>query len=269
MTTIGVSGWPSRTMREERARVLAEQRGGERDAASSSSCRARSRSRRRRAWRSARPTRSRRAPSPRTRGSRRRARSRARRPPATRRPVPTRSSPPRSSRRTRASAVARARARSRRRSPAIERTIGCMPSGRYTTARCVGIGAAERRAGRVPSPRTAGCSSTCFAAAHDRERRARARAAIAEVVGAGRVVELDRLGVADELEAHADREPRGADGVARQPVEIGRDRRVGTGTRRCPATRSRGRTAPPDAVGHRSAIGYGNLAPTPPSTVSV
>ena len=112
----------------------------------------------------------------------------------------------------------RARARSRRRRRrSSARSVACPRAGTRSRARR----ACRRRAraGRVPSPRTAVCSSTCCPSRQHREGRARARAAIPEVVGARRVGDLDGLRVADELEAHADREPRGADGVARQPGE--------------------------------------------------
>ena len=58
-------------------------------------------------------------------------------------------------------------------------------------------------------------------AGDERERGARALAAVAEVVGLGLVVELERLGGAHELEPHADRQPCGAHRVAGQAVEVG------------------------------------------------
>ena len=84
---------------------------------------------------------------------------------------------------------------------------------------------------------------------------ARSLAAVAEVVGPRRVVELDRLGVADELQAHPDREPRGATVSPGSRVEVGgigaRVRElVGARPRAAAEERARG-CAGASQVGHR------------------
>ena len=102
--------------------------------------------------------------------------------------------------------------------------------------------------------------------AHDREARSGAGPPVPEVVGARRVRELDRVGVTNQLEPHADRQPRGGDGVPGQPAEvIG----IGTGVRDLVRSLPRATAHERRGIAHRSAIGYGNLAPTPPSTVTV
>ena len=157
--------------RQEGTGVLAEQRGGERDA--------------RPAVRAVRDRdhvgvelgdllgrrRSRRGPNPRTRGSRRRARIRA---PATAGhapTAPTRSSPPRSSRRTRASAVCADAGSMVPPTAAMACTTGRMPSGRYTTSAHVrsvaaqrephGRVAEDRRSARRPASRRASPRTWC------------------------------------------------------------------------------------------------------------
>ena len=126
--------------------------------------------------------------------------------------------------------------------------------------------------------------------APERERRARALAAVAEVLRLGAVGDLDRLRVADQLEAHGRRDLRGAPRVDRQPGEVARVgprvRHPGAGcepaatqerlgllrprasrSERALATRIVQRTR--SRTGAHCAIGYGNLAPTPPSTTRV
>ena len=131
----------------------------------------------------------------------------------------------------------------------------------------VGIDAAESEPDRAVAE-DRGPLVDLLSATHDGERRARAPAAIPEVVGARRVGELDRFGVTHEFEPHADRQSGRGDGVAGQSGRDRRGRRVGTGSRPFPARHNphvrRGRSDR-----HRSPIGYGNLAPTPPSTESV
>ena len=148
----------------------------------------------------------------------------------------TRSTLPRSSRRTRASAAARVRVRC---SPptALDATARRVASPRGGTRPAVGRDHRRRAASRtVPSPRTAGCSSTELAAAHDREGGAGPGPRYPKSSVRGRVGDLDRLRVTDQLEPHAHGKARGADGVAGEPAEI-----VGIGTRVRDLVRSRPR----------------------------
>ncbi len=150
-------------------------------------------------------------------------------------------------------------------------TRGRMPSGRYTTSGWSGSLRSSWSSAKwaVPGPRFAGTDSV-LVARHERERGAGARAAVAEVVGEGLVVDLEGLGVTHELEAHADREARGAHGVAGQPVEVG-----GIGARVGHLVGARPRVAAQEGLGRRRRqltgrpSGTGTWRPTPPSTMSV
>ena len=78
----------------------------------------------------------------------------------------------------------------------------------------------------APSPSVAGCSDDDRIATDDGEHGAGTLAAVPELVGACGVRQLDRVGVADQLEPDADRQARRRDGVAGQAREVAR---VGTG----------------------------------------
>src|SRR5262249_24771499 len=105
-------------------------------------------------------------------------------------------------------------------------------------------------------------------ARHRGERGPRALTPVPEVVGHGLVVELHDLGVADQLEPDADRQPRGRDRVAGEAVGVaGIGTRAGRGAAAGPRAPARegagGRPRGPGA-----AMGWGTSAPPPPPTVS-